>query len=1050
MRKIIFYLCALISINNGLYSQDDPRYLEAAAISQEDAAKIREELGDVKEASKLYNEAASIWERAAKAYENQNNPDKARYCWDEFKKTAELAEKLKIKGRLEKISGDFQEVVVTEVVEQKLIIQLKLEGNITPEGYKINFSIIDTPKQAQDFKLSEESVICDKDGYAGVFFTAGNKAGIYRIQASTVEIKTSPIIFEIQAVPSEASILSYVDGNNQIVRANEKSPKPMEVSVTDLYGNRIIGVPVEFKIIKIPEDGVGFGVSADKTLTGITAVARSDFIAGDKEGECIVHAINEKLDGSPIKFNFTVVPSIPRVVIREIYFEGNKTVHNSVLEEALTLKVGDEYLITQFEEAVAGGIKDIYHLGSFEEVQAQTEIEANTARVKFLLTEYPRIAKICFRGNDKLKEDKLKESITLSEGQFYSPYRMEKTIKELKKAYAEKGFIYVDIEALEENRKEDKIDVVFNIFEGIKVKITRFNIHGNKAFSTMRLNWEMKTGKGKVYSKETFDVDRERVLLKYAKKGYITATIDEPVITYNKDHTEMYVDVYINEGKRYKMGKLSFEGMTVFSENTLLSKVKLKEGEIFNQEKFREDIMNIQDAYSEKGYIFARILPKETLDKENGIIHLVIQIEEGAVAYIEKIIITGNIKTKEKVIKRELLFKEGEIFNGVKVRESRRNLVNLGFFDEVNIKHNPGTKEGYQIIEIEVKEGKTGQANFGAGYSSQDGFVGFIQITKKNFDPKDFWSFTGAGQNISVSSEFGGKRSSFSINWGDPHFRDSPYSLNLSGFNTTQEKEGYDINNSGGSIGVGRQWGKDKDNRIYGSYQYDDVTIDNITPGIAPTSIVEEAGSDLITERAISSITVTFTRDKRDNFFFPTQGYRLMLTNEVAGYFLGGDEDFDEFQIEGRWFKNFISNQVFAVRARYGIIGDISGSDTIPSFRRFYIGGQNTVRGFRDRQIAIRSDTGVILGGGAQMFYLNLEYRIPIVEKLFSVVVFADAGTVWSGFGKSFDSSDIAYGAGLGMRISTPLGPIRLDFSRGLSDPNKGNTEVYFGIGESF
>lgn len=1032
------------------FAADDPEHLESAAKNQEDAAAIREELLELREAAKLYSEAAALWERAALAYEEASKPDKARFCWKHFKDTAEKAEKLRVTGRLVKMRGDFQEVVVTQGIEYPLQVQLQLQKGVSPEGYQVEFRVVDFPAGSEDFSLEKTTAVCDAAGKAEVFFTSGTRAGTYRIEARATNIRVKPVIFEVQAVPAEAVQLEYVSGGDQIVRTNAKAAKPLEVTVTDLYGNRIIGYPVEFKIVKQPEGAVGTSVSPEKSLTGITKIARAEFSAGDKEGDYVVYAQNDRLDGSPQVFNITVVPSVPRIVVKEIRIQGNKSVHNSIIEDALSMKVGAEYLVSRFRDALSSAVKDVMRLGNFEDVKVESEIEGNVAYVTLTLEEYPRIRKIVFQGNTSIKDDKLYEAITLADGQFANPYRLNKTSQELVDAYREKGYLYVDVEEqVVPVQGDSNVDVRFNVYEGVKVKIKRFTLHGNKAFGSIRLNWEMKTGKGKVFSQEIFDRDRERVLLKYAKKGYIKAQMEDPIITYNEDQTEMYLDVFIDEGKRYKLGDVTFSGNQLFTDQHLQEVLKLDKGKYFNQEKFREALMRVQDAYSEKGHIFARVVPREEFNEEQGIINFVVQIEEGPVAFIEDIVLKGNVKTKDKVIMRELEFKKGEVFNGVKVRESRRNLINLGFFDEVNVRHLPGTKEGYQVVEIEVREGKTGQANFGAGYSSQNGFVGFLQVTKKNFDPKDLWSFTGAGQNLSVSTEFGGQKNSFSFSWSDRFFRDTKYSLSLNGFNTTQEKEGYDVGNSGGSIGVGRQWGKDKDNSIFFSYKFDDVTVDNIVVGEAPSDIIDEAGPDLETKRTVSSLTTRFVRDKRDNFLFTTKGYRLMVSNELAGYVLGGDEDFDEFQIEGRWYKNVVSSHIFAVRGRYAIIGDVFGSDPIPSFRRFFLGGQNTVRGFRDRQIDIKSDTGASLGGGAQMAFVNLEYRIPVVERVFTVVTFLDIGSVWQGFGKG-SVTDVAVGGGLGMRITTPLGPIRLDFGRGFTDPNKGNTEVYFGIGESF
>jgi outer membrane protein insertion porin family len=433
------------------------------------------------------------------------------------------------------------------------------------------------------------------------------------------------------------------------------------------------------------------------------------------------------------------------------------------------------------------------------------------------------------------------------------------------------------------------------------------------------------------------------------------------------------------------------------------------------------------------------VIPYPEFNTKKATVKINFKIKEGGKSYIEKIIISGNTKTKDKVILRELLFKEGDMFDGKKIKQSRQRLINLGFFEQVKFDILPGSDENKKILNIEVKEGKTGNLIFSIAYGNKPGLFGTIEFTKNNL--------FGEGYSTYVKSEFGKRLLNYEIGFTDPWFRNTPTSVGFDIWHTTEEEEEYTNKRRGGAIRIGRPIGVY--NHIYFKYKYDRTCMSNIKAD-APESIQE--WKEKWTEGryvTTSSMAIRFVRNTKigdDVLFHPISGYQVELSNEFAGGFLGGDIDFYKPTFEGSLYIPCWWKFVLALHIKLGLVTNLAKHEEIPDYEKFRIGGPYSVRGYRDR--SIHPETG----GGKSMFIGNVEYRFPIGEGLFGYL-FADVGNSWEDASDITSFSDLKYGIGFGIKFKSPIGPIRLDYAWGLSDTpthRKGDPEAHISFGSYF
>lgn len=1055
-----FWIALLLLLPMSAHAQTDPvstaKLFEEAAAAREEAAHIWEDLGEKIRASEAWGEAAVSWEKAATAWETAGQADKAAAAWDRFRAAITKRDQAEIKMVV--VSGSGQKVRVGRLADQ-LVTRVTDKAGKPLVSVTVVYDIVSRPSPGDGGRVEPHETKTDSDGIVTARLRAGTAVGTYTVLASVPDLSREPASFQVATTPGPAARLEIVGGNNQVLKVNQRAISPLVTRITDLYGNPVENVTINYRIVSEPEGAIGQSLSAEDASTDASGLAGVRFQAGNLGGSYIVLVECGDMEGSPSKFELIVRQTIPTLRITGILIEGVED--TAQLLAGTKLKVGETYLLPEMGRYFRDEIHRLYATGRFEDVKASI-VEGATedeGQVVLKVVERSKVASVKLVGLKKVKESDVRGVMTLSDGSPYSQSTLERARSAIAEYLENEGYLHARV-AIETSvvdagkagaGKPATIAVTFRIAENDKVKIYRMNLIGNKYYSDWTMNWHMKTGSGRVYKQSEFEEDRQKMIGKYVEHGYLSASMEDPVIRYD-EKGRMILDILISEGPQYKIGDVKFEGNTAVSTGELMGMLRPQPGDVFRAQKFFQSIEKMRLATAKFGYAEARVSPQEKLDPARGVVDFTIKVAEGQVLYLEGIAVEGNTKTRDKIVTREINLRPGDRLNGDEIEKARKKLEALGFFEPQSVRMDlkPGTNSDRRILQVKVAEGKTGQLQFGGGYSSVDKLVGFLSISKKNFDPFDFWSFTGAGQEVTVSAEYGAKKNSFSGSWTEPYFRNRPISLGFDAFNTYQELEGYDQKQRGGAIRISHKYGE------YGrmSYKYgvDQVELLRVS-GLAPTDIQNEAGFPTYNRfiRTTTSLTTGYTRDSRDDIHYPMTGSVFDISNQLAGRFFGGNVSFDRPFISWSKFTKTFGNQVLAVRMQYSTISNFfERSNPIPTAEKFTLGGANTIRGYRDRSIQVYNRNGTLEGPGRSYALGNIEYRIPFTEdKSVSMALFYDVGGVYEGE-YAIGFRNLVAGVGAGVRFNSPLGPIRLDYGWGLNFPNQGKGQLHFSIGQAF
>ena len=464
----------------------------------------------------------------------------------------------------------------------------------------------------------------------------------------------------------------------------------------------------------------------------------------------------------------------------------------------------------------------------------------------------------------------------------------------------------------------------------------------------------------------------------------------------------------------------------MFSEEEVKALLKMKPGDTFTEEGLHADVGSVQEHYFDKGYIMARVRPDTLLNMETDRVDITYTVTEGEVAYVNKINIRGNTKTKDIVIRRELRIQPGERYDGAKLKRSKERLYNLGYFEDITFDTEETSYPGKRDMVVDVKETKTGEFSFGGGFSSVDKLIGFVEVEQKNFDMLNFPTFTGDGQDLKVRGEFGSTRKDYLLSWTEPWIFDKPLSFGFDLYASEQDKSGstgyaYDEKRNGADIRFGKEFNEVLRGDL--TYRIETVDISNLDSDVSQALMDEEG------KNTISSVIFQLTNDTTDNKFNPVKGSILLGSIEIAGGPLGGDKDFAKF-FNSMSHYSALGPFVLELKLRDGVVSTYGKSGAVPIYERFFAGGTYTIRGYKERDVGPKDVSGDPVGGGA-FAVANAELTFPIVESL-KGAFFVDAGNVWH----SPDSrpkggvapGGIRVGIGTGVRIKTPIGPVKLDY----------------------
>ena len=729
----------------------------------------------------------------------------------------------------------------------------------------------------------------------------------------------------------------------------------------------------------------------------------------------------------------------PKKIIRYVDVRDNKTVSSAKILSKLKTKRGTFFL----KKVVNEDVKRLYLMGFFSEVSVTLEEVQDGVGVVFVVKEKPPLIAIRFVGNRLYKEKKLRPVIKSKLNEFADEKRLKRDAEEIEGMYKRAGYPWVDVTyRIDIDEEVNHATAVFIVKEGPRAVVRRIKIIGNTAFKDAHIIKVMKSRtsgffRSGVYKKDVVDDDMERIKHFYKKEGFLDIEVNYEVVSQETGRKRwIELAVHVDEGRKYIAGDVKIVGNKVFSEEQLKSLLKMRPGNTFTDVALHTEIGSIQDYYFDKGYIMAKVRPDTLLNLQTDRIDISYNVVEGEVCYVNKVNVRGNTKTKDIVIRRELRIHPGDRYDGVKLKKSKERLYNLGFFEDITFDIEESSVADRKDMLVEVKESKTGEFSFGGGFSSIDRVIGFIEVEQRNFDLLNFPTFTGDGQDLKLRAEFGSVRKNYLLSWTEPWIFDYPLSFGFDLYASERNRSGstgyaYDETKEGGAIRLGKEF----TDYIRGDFTY---RLESVDISDLSTSASQEL-KDELGKKTISSVFFQLTRDTRDNRFNPKTGMVASGSIQVAGGPIGGDRDFAKFFSSVSRYSS-IGPFVLELKLRDGIVTSFGGAGRVPIYERFFAGGTYTIRGYKERDIGPKDVSGDAIGGGIILLG-NAELTFPIIKNI-KGAFFIDTGNVWyrpdSKPKKGYSSSGIKAGIGTGVRINTPIGPVKLDFGFPLNaDPHQ-------------
>ncbi len=733
--------------------------------------------------------------------------------------------------------------------------------------------------------------------------------------------------------------------------------------------------------------------------------------------------------------------------VSKIEIEGNKVISTATIISNIKMRANQPYN----ENIINSDIKTLMGLGYFEKVDVEKLDVLGGTVIRFTVYEKPIVKEISITGNRRIHKKRITELLDLAEGTFLDELKLKEAVEKVRDLYQRKGFSQVSVEyRISRDDAENEAAVEFLVHERGVARVKDINVEGNSAFRDKKIKKLMKTRqawffrKG-IFKEELLEDDIRRIKDFYVEQGFSEATVE---YAWDYEGRFVYIDIYVNEGAQYRLGSVNFKGNENIFDFEILKVIDLGTGEIYNKNKVDRQALKIQEVYFDRAYIFAQVKPLSVFNPETEQVDITFEITEGDINYVEMVYIQGNQRTKDKVIRRELRIYPGDKFEGVKIKKSRQRLENLGFFEEVRFDTEPGSKPDWQNLIVDVKEAKTGYFSFGGGYSSINEFIGFIELRQRNFDYKNWETFTGAGQDLSLYASFGTLSESYEVSFTNPWIFDRPVSFGFDLYKREHEREedvGYAYHSDirGGTLRMGREFSDHVKGGV--AYRFEQVEISDVVDNATAELRAEEGENDL------SSMELSLQWDHRDNVFNPSEGFYFSNSFQYTGGFLGGDKDFTKLFSRFSVYFPLFKKSVIELRTRAGLAEPFDNSATVPIYERFFAGGSATIRGYNERKVGpIDSVTEDPIGGEA-LFVYNVEYTYPLMDFL-KVATFFDSGNVWK------DRSDFLSGGfkssvGIGLRVKTPLGPIDLDYGWPLNtEPGEEDKEgrFHFSISRGF
>ncbi len=743
-----------------------------------------------------------------------------------------------------------------------------------------------------------------------------------------------------------------------------------------------------------------------------------------------------------------------RVQTIEIRHVGPAAASDELIRANIRVKIGDPLLKTSVDDDV----RNLYNTGYFYNIRVAEERADGGVKLIYVVQGKPLLTDVQFTGNTKFSTSKLQKKLTSKTGQPLDERKLFTDAQEIQKSYQKAGYQRTKVEyKLNINENAGRGTATFEVTEAPKVKVVDIQFVGAAAYPEKRLAKVLKTKEHWMFSwltgtdkfkDDQFEDDKEKLAEFYRNEGYLDFEIKDIQFD-NPKPDALVIKFQIFEGKQYKVGAVAVKGNNLFPSAEIEKDIRMTSGKTFTPEGQRKDVESVRDFYGTKGYIDSRVVAVRTPNTETGNMDVTYQVDEKDKSFVEKIEIKGNVKTKDKVLRRELAISPGETFDMVRVKLSKQRLENLNYFEKVDAQPEPTDVPNRKNLVVNVEEKNTGNMSVGAGFSSVESVVGFVEVTQGNFDLfKPPW-FTGGGQKMRLRASYGSRRQDYLVSFTEPWFLDRKlaFSVDLYHRNTSFQSSLYDQTQTGMRLGLERAlWSDFVRGNV--SYTIEDVGIKNVDPGASP-ELKAEQGSQLV-----SKIGAGLTYDTRTGGLTPSGGHRVELISELAGGPFGGDADFYRLELRGtQYYPGFWSGQTWEIIGRVGSIESYN-SRPVTLFNRYFLGGPRTLRGYRFSDVSPRDSLNEPLGGNT--YWLgSVEYSIPLIERL-RFAMFYDVGNVYAdsfSFNPNRAKGETLYqdNVGVGFRINIPnLGPLRLDYGIPLTSDRNQNKSGRFNFDVGF
>src|SRR6266571_6497154 len=738
----------------------------------------------------------------------------------------------------------------------------------------------------------------------------------------------------------------------------------------------------------------------------------------------------------------------PRPIIRaiDVEYTGPPTVSKERILAQMRTKVGQPFNDATVEQDVEA----LYKSGAVQNVRIFGEPQGDGVKVIVQVQTRLIAREIVIEGAKRIGATKLRKEIKLKLNQPIREEQLEEAREKIIEIYQSHGFTDVGVQFRVDplDERHGTARVVFTVNEGVRGAVAQIRFEGNAHFSDWRLRKEMKTKRKTIASfldksgrldEAQLQQDMDSLREWYQNHGFIDVEMKD-VRRERNAKGKLTITIVIAEGPQYHVRNLTISGEKVAKEEGLLVLLKMKAGSVYSPKQLHDDAKAVADAYGSGGYVDLVITPEST-PAGPALVDVHYKIEEGERSYLNRVTIEGNTRTKDKVIRREVLVAPGDVFNTVRADTTKKRLENLGYFSKVETYPEDTDVPGRKDLTILVQEKRTGSLSFGGGFSTVDALVGFAELTQGNFDLLNWPSFTGGGQKFRLRLQYGTARKDVILALTEPWLFDRRLSLSGSLFYSEADYLSVDYNQR--NYGFSFEIRKPLTSFMYASlaYQLQNVEIYNV-PFDAPAAIKLQEGT--FTESKILS-SIVF--DRRDNALLTRAGQRITFSPYVAGGFLGGDVQIYGWDLEGSQYFPLKWDTILLLNGEIATVDTWDNGAFVPLFERLYLGGANNLRGFPFREIGPQQNGEPI--GGQSMARLTVEWTFPIIEKARGAL-FYDSGFVNADPWK-FDFSHLASDIGAGIRINLPIGPMRLDYGYPIEQAGyHGGGHFNFSVGYQF